>query len=223
MLLLAEIGRNEHREGAHHFTFALINIKKGGDPNGTPKPTSYLAYWNMIKKNESDRRRRTADGKLIVRHHSMKTRRRRRNVHKEHYINEVLSPKKQKNKKSYLRFQNSLGKVIVAETRHLKGKGNIERANYEFAQNGQVWDTEEEALEEKARRVADCYANAGNQGTGKCKAMEESGAARTQIGYGSDTIMRTFTGKLELLLNLRNRIDLIIGRVTLTLAIIRLC
>ena len=147
----------------------------------------------MVKKNESDRRRRTADGKLIVRHHSMKIRRRRRNAHKEHYINEVITPKKQ-NKKSFLRFQNSLGKVIVAETRHLKGKGNIERANYEFAQNGQVWDTEEEALAEKAKRVAECYANETNKS--KCKEMEESGAARTQIGYSSDTIMRTFTGKL---------------------------
>ena len=147
----------------------------------------------MVKKNESDRRRRTADGKLIVRHHSMKTRRRRRNAHREHYINEVVKPKGQ-NKKSYLRFQNNLGKVLVAETRHLKGKGNLERANYEFAQNGQIWDTEEEALAEKARRVAACYADPNETNKSKCRALEESGAAKTQVGYGSDTIMRTFTG-----------------------------
>lgn len=150
----------------------------------------------MVSKNESDRRRRTADGKLIVRHHSMKNRRRRRNTHKEHYINEVVKPKKQ-NKKSYLRFQNKLGKVLVAETRHLKGKGNIERANYEFAQNGQVWDTEEEALAEKARRVAACYDDPRETNKSKCRALEESGAAKTQIGYGSDTIMRTFTGNFS--------------------------
>ena len=57
------------------------------------------------------RRRRTVDGKRIMRH-THKKRRRRRNVDTEHHVNELL--RNRRSKGSFVRFQNSLGQVMIA-------------------------------------------------------------------------------------------------------------
>ena len=73
----------------------------------------------MIKNNESSglnrkRRRRNAEAKLIMRHSPKKLRRRKRNAQTEHYINEVINVKAPDNG-SFIRFQNALGNVLVAD------------------------------------------------------------------------------------------------------------
>lgn len=50
-----------------------------GNPKSKPRPNSYMAYWNMIKKSQSSglnrrRRRRNVDGLRIMRHHQSKIR-----------------------------------------------------------------------------------------------------------------------------------------------------
>ena len=62
------------------------------------------------------RRRRNADGKRIMRHRRSSIRRRKRMAEEELHINEVID----KNPKgSYVRFQNKLGQVIVADHKGL--------------------------------------------------------------------------------------------------------
>ena len=83
----------------------------------------------MIKNGESSglnrkRRRRSLDGKLLMRHKKSKLRRRKRNAKTEHYINEVINTKNPK-KGSFLRFQDNLGRILVAE--HKLKSGGQER------------------------------------------------------------------------------------------------
>ena len=35
----------------------LDGFTEGGDPNGNPKPSTYKAYWNMIKNGEKSGKR----------------------------------------------------------------------------------------------------------------------------------------------------------------------
>ena len=115
----------------------LDGFTEGGDPNGNPRPSTYKAYWNMIKNGEksglnSFRRRRTVDGKRIMRH-THKKRRRKRMADSEHHVNELIRHRRGGRGKgrSFVRFQNSLGQVLIADHK-IQGQ-SMDRLNYEFA------------------------------------------------------------------------------------------
>ena len=121
-----------------------------GNPASAPKANTYLAYWNMIKNGQKSglngkmRRRRTSDGRRIMRHSHRRRRRRSRRATQELHINELLDKRSRRKKDSYVRFQNNLGQVLIADHKIHDGQ-NKERINYEFAVDQKTFATIEEA------------------------------------------------------------------------------
>ena len=165
-----------------------------GNPESDFRPTTYMAYWNAINNNIPsglNRRRRDVDGKLIRRatRHNRKRRsynkQQKQNIISELHEHRVRRSTKRAPKNSYVRFQHkNTGKVILANHRLISG---ADRSNYEFAVNGTMFDTYDEA--EAARQIA--FANCDPR-VSACNDMRQSRPKRTQVDFDSRTIMKTF-------------------------------
>ena len=177
----------------------LDGLTVDGNPESKARPNSYMAYWNMIKNNESSglndgRRRRNVEGKRIMRHATNKIRRRKRNAHTEHYINEGFEDRTRSSRtkrSSYVRFQNAAGKVLVAD--HKLRSSAQERIHYEFAVNKKHFKEYDDAEAYRQQKVQECEAN----GSPKifCHSLKISRPAKTQVDYDSRLVMKTFKTK----------------------------
>lgn len=162
--------------------------------DGPFRPTTYMAYWNAIGMTEkTGRRRRDVDGRLMRR--ATVHNRKRRTVAKnqaQNIIDEVHEHRFRRSRKtpekSYVRFQHKQsGKVLVATTTMLEG---ADRSNYEFAAKpGDIYDK----LEDAQKATDDAIAACDPKKNTACNDLKKSVPKRTQEGFDSRAIMRTFS------------------------------
>ena len=125
-----------------------------------------------------------------MRHRRSGIRRRKRMAEEEHHINEVID----KNQKgSYVRFQNNLGQVIVADHKVRDMDEQKERIHYEFAVDKKSFDNFDDAEAYRLEQVQACKDR--NDPPTFCLALELSKPAKTQIDYDSRLVMKTFRDK----------------------------
>ena len=186
--------------------FHLLDGFTVNGPNSDLRPSTYSAYWHAIKNGIGSglngnrrRRRRSPEGKIVRRDTE------RKNKGGSHIVwegHEVAKDWVEKGE-SYARFvEKATGHVMIANFK-LGGKTE-ERMHYEFAKNGQTFDTEAEAIAEKKRLMKIAEERFGKD-SGIWKALNKSKQRKTQKGFDSSEILHRF--KTEAMKYIRNHVE----------------